>query len=402
MHPRLQRIVTGSLFAGLEIQFLQEGIVMHLIVLKKKGKQVVIEKLVAGLEKLESLSDHLAKNIPLAIAFTGKGILHRRLAGDPAGDPKTFLSKLLPNASLKDFYLQIFPAAQDEQLVSVLRKAAPNTVYDSLKDFSIIEYSLGPLASINCLPLLGEFSTELKFGNHHLHLQDGLPEDVQYSETGPAKNIFNIGGQEIESKMLPAFAVAFQQLLPEEQRAKTPAESLAFSKEDFLQKKLFVAGGKALLVAVLLLLLGNYFLFSHYWSAKAGLESKLQINGGALTDLRSLEKQVEIKRVFLEQAGLLSNSNHSYYADQLAAGLPAEILLTRMNLAPRLKLMEEDSIGFKPGLIKINGSCSQSIVLNKWLQELKAKKWLRSATLESYQQDKNMKQGEFEIALELE
>lgn len=374
---------------------------MHLVVLKKKGKQVVIEKLVQGLDKLESLNDHLAKNIPLAIAFTGKGILHRRLAGDPAGDPKLFLSKLLPNASLKDFHLQIFPGAQDEQLVSVLRKAAVDQVYDALSSFSIVEYSIGPLAVINCLPLLSESYSELKFGNHVLHLQDNLPEDVQYSETHPGKEVFNLGGQTIEAKMLPAFAAAFQELLPEEQRAKAPAESLAFSKEDFLQKKLFVAGGKALLATVLLLLLGNYFLFSHYWSAKGELESKLQVNGGALANLRSLEKQVEIKRVFLEQAGLLNNSNHSYYADQLAAELPAEILLTRMNLAPRLKLMEEDSIGFKPGLIKINGSCSQSIVLNKWLQELKAKKWLRSATLESYQQDKNMKQGEFEIALEL-
>lgn len=402
MHPRLQRIVTGSFFAGLEIQFLAEGMVLHLVVLKKKGKQVVIEKTVPGIDKPELLADHLAKNIPLAIAFTGKGILHRRIAGDPAGDPKLFLSKVLPNASVKDFYFQVFSAAQDEQLVSVLRKSAVDAMLEQLKDFSVVECSLGPLAVVNCLPLLEEYKAELQFGNHSLHLQDDLPEDVQYAENASTQELFNLGGQKVEGELLPAFAIAFQQLLPAEQRAKAQVDELDSSKEDFLQKKLFVAGGKVLLVSVLLLLLGNYFLFSHYWSEKTELESKLQINGGALADLRNLEKQVEVKRTFLKQAGLLRGSNHSYYADQIAAGLPNAILLSRMNLAPRLKLNEEDSIGFKPGRVEISGSCSQSIVLNKWLQDIKTKSWVKSATLESYLQDKNMKQGEFKVALILE
>jgi len=52
--------------------------------------------------------------------------------------------------------------------------------------------------------------------------------------------------------------------------------------------------------------------------------------------------------------------------------------------------------------MEIDGSCSQSVVLNKWLQHLKEKKWVKSTTLESYTQDKNMTQGEFEVALEIE
>lgn len=402
MHPRLERIVTGSLFAGLEIQFLTEGMVWHLVVLRKKGKQLVVERSVAGIESFELLSTHLAKDIPLAIAFTGKGILHRRIAGDPAGDPKIFLSKVLPNASLKDFYMQHIPAAQDEQFVSVLRKPVVDSVLEQLKDFAVVGCALGSFAVLNSLPLLDDVKNEFKFGNHTLHLQDNLPEEVYYAEDHSGEKHFNIGGQIVDAKMLLAFSVAFQQLLPVNARVEMQVELLESSKSDFLQKKLFVAGGKTLLAAMLLLLLGNYLFFSRYWSEKSELDSKLQINGGALTELRNLEKQVEVKRAFLEQTGLLSGSNHSYYADQVAAGLPAEILLTRMNLAPKLKLTEDDSIGFKPGRVEIDGSCSQSVVLNKWLQELKTKKWVRSATLESYLQDKNMKQGEFKIALILE
>lgn len=401
MHPRLERIVTGSLFAGLEVQFLAEGMVLHLSVIRRKGGQLVVEKLVQGIESIELLSQHLSKNIPLTIAFTGKGTLHRRLSGDPSGNPQSFLSKLLPNASLKEFYIQLFPAAGNEQFVSVLRKSSMDVILEQLKEFSIVGCSLGPFAVVNSLSLISGVSNEVQFGNHTFQLQDGLVEEVFYSPGNSMIKQLTIGEQKVEAEMLLAFSAAFQQLLTEGY-AETKIESLHLVKEEFLQRKLFVKAGKVLLVTVILLLLGNYFLFSGYWSEKEELGNKLQINGGALADLRSLEKQLVAKRSFLEQAGLLNGGNPSYYADQLAAGLPGDILFTRMNLAPRVKLAEEDSIGFNPGRIEISGSCPQSLVLNTWLQELKTKPWVKAAVLKSYLQDKNMKQGEFEIAVDLE
>jgi Tfp pilus assembly protein PilN len=403
MNQRLQRIVTGSLFAGIEIQFLSGGMALHLVVLKRKGQQVVMEKSVSNLVNLEKISEHLTNDIPLAVAFTGKGILHRRVAVDPASDSKTVLSKALPNASLKEFYIQMVSAVQDEQFVSVLRKSSVDATLEQLQNkFSVVGCSIGPLSVINILSLLDETENKLRFGNHTIDLHNHLPEDIFFDEKFSEGQSFNIGGQKVEGKSMVAFSAAFQQLLSEEQRADATIESLISGKEDFLQRKLFKTCGIALLVTILFLLLGNYFVFSHYWKKKQELESKLQTDGGAFTDLRNLEKQVQLKRSFLEQAGLLNQTNHSYYADQIAAELPREIILTRMTLSPRLKLPEEDSIGFKPGRVEIDGSCSQSVVLNKWLQNLKMKKWVRNATLESYIQDKTMTQGQFEIAFELE
>lgn len=178
MHPRLQRIVTGSSFAGLEIQFLGEGMILHLLVLKKKGQQLVVEKSNLNIENLEKLSAHLAKDIPLVIAFTGKGVLHRRIAVDPASDAKLLLSKALPNASLKEFHLQTVSAAQDEQFVSVLRKSTADGIIEQLNQFAVIGCSLGPLSVITILSLLGETTSELRFGNHCLHLHDNLRKSV--------------------------------------------------------------------------------------------------------------------------------------------------------------------------------------------------------------------------------
>ncbi|MDQ3109904.1 MAG: hypothetical protein M3R17_08410 [Bacteroidota bacterium] len=404
MNHRLQKLISGSKFAGLEIQLGAEGMILHLVILKRKGKTVVVEKQASSIESIDRLSEHLTTDIPVNIAFTGKGILHRRIAADPLSDQKTFLSKVLPNASLKDFYLQSFPAVQDEQFISVLRKSVVDEVLLQLseKEFSIVGCSIGSLAVVRILPLLAESKEIIRFGKHELRLQDQLPEEILFSEETCEKKLVDAGGQKVEGECLLAFAVAFEQVLPEEQRTDAHVDSLLSSKEDFFQRKLFKAGALSLVVGTLLLLLVNYFVFSAYWSEKNELESKMQSDGGAFIELGKMEKEVSVKKEFLGQAGLIGPAHHAYYADLLAAELPNDIRLTRMALSPRLKLSEDDSIGFKTGRVEINGSCAKSVVLNSWLQGLKEKKWVRSAVLETYIQDKNMQQGEFQVALELE
>ena len=211
-----------------------------------------------------------------------------------------------------------------------------------------------------------------------------------------------IGGEKLAADYLPAFAAAFQQLLPEENRIQLADELFHKAQDDFLQRKLFKTGVKAVLAFVLVLLLGNYFAFSHYWAKKSELDSQLQSNGGAFSEVTQLEQDVHSKRDFLSQAGLLSPAHYAYYADQLAASLPDAIRLTQLNLSPKLKFAEEDTIGFRPGRIEVGGSCSQSVVLNNWLQQLQQQSWVKAATLQSYVQDKSMAQGVFQIQLEIE
>ena len=403
MRQQLHRIITGSLFAGLEIQFLAGGIAVHFILLKQKGIHLVIEKFIANVESIEKLSYHLPKNVPLAVCFTGKGVLHKRVACDPDADAKVFLSKIFPNALLKDFYVQSVPAVHDEQFISVVRKESVDLVLEQLKakKFSIVECSLGPFAVLNILPLLGKIDNEIKFAHHSILFNDALAEGINFSEEISDENKFTIGTQQIPSETLLAFAVAFQQLFSSSKKADAKIESIAFVKEEFFRNRKFKTGGVGLLLCTFILLIINYFVFSHYWNKKNELENKFQTDGGALAKVRELEKKVESKRSFLEQAGLLGASHNSFYADQVAAELPNEILLSELNIAPRLKISQEDSIGFTPGKIEIDGSCSKSVVLNSWMQKLKTKPWVKNIFLESYSQDKTMKDGEFAVSVEL-
>lgn len=403
MHPLLQQLVTGNRFAGLEVEFLPQEIRMQLVILKRKGQLVTIEKTVEHISSVESLKNDLPKDIPLQLAFTGKGVLLRRIAADPSADMKSMLSKALPNASAKDFYLQVTPAARDEVFVSVLRKNAVDEIFQQLKEqqFAVTGCSIGPLAITKLLPLLDADITSIHAGAQTLLFEDGKPAEVFTAEE-ETKHTYSPGGQTISSSLLLAFAAAFQQLLPEENRLSASIDSLENAAADFRQSRIFKTGVAALLVCTLSLLLANFFFFSHYRARVNELEEQLQTDGGAYTEWQALQQQVASRRAFLSHAGLLEKAHYAYYADQLAAELPAEIQLSRLAMSPRLKLPEEDTIGFRPGRLAISGSCSQSIVLNRWLQLIKEKSWVRSAALLSYVQDRSMAQGVFEIELEIE
>jgi len=404
MHPRLQKAITGSRFAGVEVEFAAEGTRFHLALMKRKGTRVLLEKTAAAITEFEALEKILPKDIPLTLAFTGKGILHRRIAADPSSDVKTLLAKILSNAAIKDFYLQSVPAAGDELFVSVVRKNAADLIFGQFRQhaYSVTGCTLGPLCIVNIISLLGGQHDEIICGRHRLVLQDGLPEDVSYSDDAAEASVLRAGDQPVDNISLLSFAAAFQQLLAQERRAEPYTDALAEARENFFQKKLFRAAVVSTVAFLLAALFGNYFVFSHYWGLKNDLESRLQTEGSAFTEVRTLEKQVHAKRDFLSQAGLLGPAHHSYFADQLAAALPNEILLTRMSIAPKIKLQDDDSIAFTPRHIEIEGSCTQSVVLNSWLENLKEAKWVKSARIESYVQDKAMSSGVFSIALETE
>lgn len=402
MHPALQKYLTGSKSAGVEIQLTAEGMLMHLIILRRKRKEVIIEKQVTGIESYEKLAAHLSGEIPLVIRITGKGVLYRRLMADPGAEQGKLLAKVFPNASLKDFYLEAIPAAADEIYVSVLRRSVADEIIQQLKSpgFSLVGAGIGSPAVTKILFLFGEPKPEISFGNHHIRLENNLPAEVMYHENQDADHELETGGQKISATALPAFAAALEEIISVQKKA---CDILPGSyRTDYLQQKLFRKGTAALLGITLLALAINFLCFTHYREKDAELKNKLETNGGAFRDLAGMEKQVSEKRKFFSGSGLNGPSHHAFYADRLAAGLPREIILTEMNISPRIKLPEEDSIGFIPGEIVLAGTCSESIILNSWIQELKKEKWIKKAELEKYIRDKAMPRGEFHILLSLQ
>jgi len=386
--------------AGLEAVAGPEGYAFHLVILKKSGSKVLIESRQENIAGVDELKKFLKPGLPVYLALTGRGIVHKKVSAAPSDDARTLLPKVLPNASLKDFYVQSVPGISGQMFVSIVRREALDKLLDELKPAAdIVSCALGalPVAGIAALLEKEAYQFEIETGQQRLLFSGGQLSELQPATNGEKQ--LDVGGEKLSSVLLTAFAAAFGHFSGA--RVEAEVESLQSQAEEHKQKRLFKTLGGGVLVFFLVLLLGNYFVFQHYWEKKAKLETQLALNGGELQRYQTLEKNLREKRSFLQKSGLLHASKTSYYADRLAQDVPATITLTRLGISPLQRLNTTDSIAFTPGLIVVEGGCKQSLELNDWIRRLKAQSWIRNVSLQTYNQDKAQDKGEFTLQIDL-
>lgn len=391
----------GSRFAGVEAEFRSDGCVFHLVIVKRSGKKLTIEKSISDISS-SSLKENLPREFPCAIVFTGKGVLNRYVQAAPDSPPHALIGKILPNASAKDFYINATPSIREGQMVNVVRKESVNAIMNELRGFGIITSGIGPFIVCDLLRMLDHKEEIVHCGNHTIRMDTGFPSEVMYNADNKSSPDFDFGGEKISSSALIAFASAFQFAVNGNANTSCQSEITTSVREEYFQQRLFKASVKTTLAGTLLLLCVNYFMFSHYWKLQEELSANLMGQTNIISEVNHLEEQAKNQSEFLSRSGLLSQSSYAWYADQIAHSMPGGINLTRLNFSPRIKVANEDSIGFNAGTLEITGLCGESVVLNNWLQELKKQDWILSASIRSYQQVKTKKEGEFTLDLSLQ
>lgn len=393
------KFTTTRQAAGVEVIADAEGITFHLVLLAKKGNTVRVEKQETKITAVDMLRKHIPGGTPVYLAINGKGILHKKINASSAADPQTLLTKVLPNAVPHEFYVQ-HTAADSGLLVSVVRRQQLEELLETLKPLPVISCTLGSLSVAALAPLLGNdnYRYDIITATQRISVSDNQLQEV-VNEIVPAEN-YTIGDEKINAANITAYAVALAHFTGS--GIKADAAVLKTAAAEFRQQRIFKTGGGAILVFVLLVLLGNYFAFQHFWEKKNTLETQLALNGGELQRYQVLEKSITEKQQFLQSSGLLYASRTAFYADQLAAGVPEGISLTRLNISPRRQLNTSDTIAFTPAAIHIEGLCEQSFELNNWISKLKELNWVKHVSLQTYNQDSRKEQGAFTIAVGLQ
>jgi Tfp pilus assembly protein PilN len=395
MHPRIEQYLMGSRFAGVEVEMRSEKVRYHVVIIQKIGQKIKVLHSYPNLAALEDLPPDTLKGIPVAVTFTGKGVLYRTIEADADAKREVLLRKMLPNVSINDFYVNSDCIESQHHLVAVVRKSVIDPLLVELRlQFSVINVQVGALCVNNIVRLL-EHRNENDFGSHTVHFNDASATSVSYNESENRNEQINVGGENISSNVVIAFSAAFGLLLNQQ------SDEAVDERKEFLQLRLFKLTARAALVLFFLIVAANYFAFSHYRDRGEELRSLPETNGSTLAQLQQLRADVEAQRSFLENTGLLNNSSIAWYADQLAHGMPSGIQLTQMNFAPRLKLTEEDTIGFDAGKLQIAGTCTESVILNRWLQSLNEEAWVSHASILSYVQDKSRQKADFVLDLQL-
>lgn len=387
----------GTRFAGIEAEIRPDGAVFHLVILQRKGGKLSVERLPEETKSIDELPLNLLKDIPASIVITGKGILYRNVEADPDAGPEILLRKILPNVNAGEFFISSRNNGSTH-FVSLARKNALLPLLSELKQrCSVVSFDVGLHCTGDIQSLLPAVNV-VQCGHHVVTFEKDTISSVEYTtDTTPTDpgNVFFIGGEEVPSVALTAFAaglrIAAGNLLSLQPGMHT----------EFIQRRLFRSTLRSSVIFIFVLLLVNYFVFSHYWSRQQELETESGSEVNAMTEVNLLREQVEARTDFLQNAGLLDNSSFAWYADQLAHHMPEGIRLSQMNFSPRLNVAEEDTIGFRKSTIEISGNCEESITLNRWIQFLQEEEWISSASIRSYEQGKADATGKFSLNLEL-
>lgn len=395
--------------AGIECTADEKGdVVFRVASLKKSGNRA---EFISSSESksIDELSTQFKTDVPAILIINGKGIIHRKVSSEFLENDLVVLQRVLPNAELKDFYIEKHSnqSKTGQVYVSVARKTLVEKVLADFKKkgIHIIACSLGPFVLKNIFPFLtASENFEATICDYHFTVENNLITDYRQKEITGQLPSLNIAGTMVPQEFTIAFAAALQYFVSGERSFLLELHSVKKVQEEFNQKLLFEKAGWGMLIFFLSLLMINFFLFQHYSSNNSEINAQLLSLQNEVSNYKKLEKDFESKKEFLERNGLLQTSKTSYYADQLAIDLPNVIKLTSMNICPVVKIIdsrEESALSFNNKKITVSGTCRLSTEVNEWMKIIKAKKWVHGVKMIDYKQEDLRSSGEFIIELEI-
>lgn len=395
MFPRLERFLLGPKFACVEAEIRADGTLYHVSILQKKGSKAQTLVLKNNFTTAADVAAHIDKRIPAALIVTGRGIINRNVNAQRDAGDDSLIRLVLPNAAADDLVISRYEISDSILMVSVARKETVSRIADDLADVSIVSVLVGPSVALTLVDLIGAIEAEWNCGNHSFRFRDGKVNEAAYVMREAYETV-SLGAETIPGLNTVSFAGALQGLTF---TSAIPGEVSGFSerRKNFIRMKRYGAAVKTSVLVALLVLLINFFLFSHFRSLKSQLEADPRTNSASLLRFNELAERVEANKEFFEASGWSGTASYAWIADQLAAQLPPDIVLTRMNVAPAEKFNREDTLGFHPKLIAITGTCRESGSLNAWLKILQGTDWISAAEVTAYTDVGG--QGKFELQL---
>lgn len=316
---------------GVDLRLLGDGQMnISYCSLRIKGDQLGVTGKSEGLKHVLHFSKQL-KPGPIALHISGRGVLTKKLDRVEKLDQQV-IHQLLPNANSNDFYVQHQQTA-DTSLVSLIRRKEADELMAAFdaQGFTVIALSL-----------------------------------AAFTENA-------------------AYQAAFQVLVKPE---LVEAKSVELSKrrtEVFAKAKLM---GIAMLAGPLLLvlLLLNFFLFTHYSNELQACSARSTTSAASILKYRVMEQRVGSRTAFIKQAGWTGGLDHSFMVDQLMADMPGQIKLNELAVNPIADKVAGSMAGteLSSNTVKISGSCSNAGVLNDWLFSIKANPWAAGCSIDNY------------------
>jgi len=394
------KLIKGQSAIGIELIYnTKDSYTLVAVELTSTKEGIVVSRRFTDIT-FEELVKENSKKLPIYISISGKGIIHKKAKINEHTKEQELLNQVLPNASLKDFYLQQSIISTNECWVSIIRKDALDTLLQEIKSFSLfsIHIYLGPFVLENVIPLLPSVSIltttqELIIENNHITHLDSLGVVASGDE-------YNIEGESINSHELIAFSSALSHFIPLTQLVSILCVEVEDIRQEYFHKNKYLVVGFSLVVFFFTITVVNMLINNGLQSTSNELQYQINSKKQYVDELTILNEQLTIKEAFIQNSGVTKASKISFYADQIALSVPTSIQLNQLFINPLSKrISKAEDIHFNYDTIKILGTVNRSIELNNWIKYLQEYEWAQEVNIISFIQDNLKTPGEFEISI---
>ena len=394
------KLIKGQLAIGVELIYnTKDSYTIIAVELAMNKEGVEINRRFTDIT-LEDLTKENTKKAPLYISIGGKGIIHKKLKTNEHINQQELLNQVLPNASLKEFYLQKVMLSENESWISIIRKDVLDTLIQKMENLNLfcVQIYLGPFVLENCISLIPTHSLyttthELIIEANNIIQLDGLGSVAGGDE-------YNIEGEIINSHELIAFGSALSHFIPANKLTTIECKSVQNLKQEYFHKNKYTTVGFALIVFFFIVTITNMLVSNNLESTSNDLQYQINSKKQYVVELELLNKELAIKEEFIQNSGVTKASKISFYADQIALSVPSSIRLDQMFINPlKKRISKAEDIHFNYNSIKVIGTVNRSIELNSWIKELKSQECADEVNIISFIQDNLKTPGEFEISI---
>lgn len=369
----------------------------------RQGKEIDFNFLLVGCNSIDDVISYIPPESAVGIIISGKGIIYRQINTNDIPIKAKLLNHILPDADINDFYLQLnkINSENNSSIISIARKSVINSFIKIFgkKNF-IVGLSIGPFIFNSIIPLLENHCSTIKYKNTEININENSIIGFQLTENIENK-ILKIDNKEFSSELLPSLSLGFSILMKELcNYAEIPEVHNYISENRYRHSCIKII--RYTIPIIFFILMVSYILFDHYYNKVNTLNTEIQESELLINQIESLQATYISKNKFLQQSGLLGQTQISYYLDLIAQEIPETIVLSEINVNPIEKNDSfKEKIIFKRNKIELIGSSIDSYIFNSWIKKLKDINSFKDINIIQYEYKEKENKADFTITINI-
>lgn len=385
----------GKHFVGIEhFSLPQEEWFAVLSVEKKTEGLVITDKIV-----LQRKDNELIKwktSLPHFLIVNSSQVIQKEVLDVNISDEK-LLYKAFPNLNSDDFYYEI-TRLKTKSLVAISRKIYLDELLFNYKTMglSIAGFSLGVCTFSEIINYTEETTF---FTNHQIINCDEENQIIETSSNIP-ETIYNINGLNIANNYLLAFS-GIVRLLAGTSNSGNSIDYSIDLYDNYKQDCLFSKGLKMMIGFVLVVLIINFFFFTHYYKLSQDTSESLVVHKSSIEVITKIKGNIILKEKKLNKVLEITSLQSSFFINEITRRIPQSILLTELIYHPlQKKVKTEEPILIDEKIITLTGTTIDNTSFTLWIEGLEQLKWIDQVVITHFgKNEQNI--TEFSIKLTL-